>query len=95
MHNFLLSVNMFYIERLLQPILMILMALTGIVTVVLVLLQKGTNDNIGAIGGNESDSYAGKNKSKSKDFRLKVGTIVCGALMLLFSVAYFVMYLIW
>ncbi|MDE5618145.1 MAG: preprotein translocase subunit SecG [Clostridia bacterium] len=95
MHNFLLSVNMFYIERVLQPILMILMALTGIVTVVLVLLQKGTNDNIGAIGGNESDSYAGKNKSKSKDFRLKVGTIVCGALMLLFSVAYFVMYLIW
>ena len=95
MHNFLLSVKMFYIERVLQPILMILMALTGIVTVVLVLLQKGTNDNIGAIGGNESDSYAGKNKSKSKDFRLKVGTIVCGALMLLFSVAYFVMYLIW
>lgn len=95
MHNFLLSVNMFYIERVLQPILMILMALTGIVTVVLVLLQKGTNDNIGAIGGNETDSYAGKNKSKSKDFRLKIGTIVCGVLMLLFSVAYFVMYLIW
>ena len=98
MLDFLLIVDRgayFYVVQVLQPILMILMALMGIVTIVLVLLQKGTNDNIGAIGGSETDSYAGKNKSRSREFKLKVATMVCGVLMLLFSVGYFVIYLIW
>ena len=44
----------------LQPIFMILMALSGIATIVLVLLQKGSSDNISAIGGGSTETYVGK-----------------------------------
>lgn len=86
---------MSYVMEYLQPIFMILMALSGIATIVLVLMQKGSNDNIGVIGGNEMDTYAGRNKTRSKDFKLRIGTIVCGILMLLFSIGYFVLFIIW
>ena len=81
------------IETYLQPIFMIAMALVGIATIVLVLLQKGSNDNISAIGGGSTETYVGK-KPRSKDRNLKIGTVVCGVLMLLFSIGYFVLFLI-
>ena len=77
----------------LQPIFMILMALSGIATIVLVLLQKGSSDNISAIGGGSTETYVGK-KPRSKDRNLKIDTVICGALMLLFSIGYFVLFLI-
>lgn len=78
----------------LQPIFMILMALTGIATIVLILMQKGGGDNISAIGGGSSETYVGK-KPRSKDRNLKIGTVICGVLMVLFSIGYFVLFLIW
>ena len=81
------------IETYLQPIFMIAMALVGIATIVLVLLQKGSSDNISAISGGSTETYVGK-KPRSKDRNLKIGTVVCGVLMLLFSIGYFVLFLI-
>ena len=90
-----MSSNTFYqLMNYLQPIFMILMALSGIATIVLVLLQKGSNDNISAIGGGSTETYVGK-KPRSKDRNLKIGTVICGVLMLLFSIGYFVLFLIW
>ena len=45
-------------------------------------------------GGGSTETYVGK-KPRSKDRNLKIGTVICGVLMLLFSVGYFVLYLIW
>ena len=77
----------------LRPMLQIIMALVGIAAIVIIMMQKGTNDNIGAIGGAETDSYAGKNKSRSKDSILRILTIVMGALFLVISIIFFITFL--
>lgn len=77
----------------LRPTLQILMAIAGIATIVIVLMQKSADNNIGAISGQQTESYAGKNKSKSKEHKLRVWTIIGGAIILLFSVLYFITYL--
>ncbi len=77
------------VSQWLEPLLMILMAVIGICGVVLILMQKGTNDNIGTIGGSETDTYAGKNKSRSRESVLKKLTAVCFVLMMILAVVFF------
>lgn len=78
----------------LRPLLQILMALVGVATIVVVLMQKSADNNIGAIGGQQSsETYAGKNKTKSKENRLKIWTIIGGATMLVLSILYFITFL--
>ncbi len=77
------------VSQWLEPLLMILMAVIGICGVVLILMQKGTNDNIGTIGGSETDTYAGKNKSRSRESVLKKLTTVCFVLMMVLAVVFF------
>ena len=77
------------VSQWLEPLLMILMAVIGICGVVLILMQKGTNDNIGTIGGSETDTYAGKNKSRSRESVLKKLTAVCFVLMMILVVVFF------
>lgn len=52
----------------------ILMAIAAVALTVVVLMQKGTNDNVGVITG-ATDSYYGKNKEKSKEGVLKKITL--------------------
>ena len=77
------------VSQWLEPLLMILMAVIGICGVVLILMQKGTNDNIGTIGGSETDTYAGKKKSRSRESVLKKLTTVCFVLMMVLAVVFF------
>lgn len=77
------------ISRWLEPLLMILMAVMGIGAVICILMQKGTNDNIGSLGGSETDTYAGKNKSRSKESILRKLTVVFGVLVMVLSVVFF------
>ncbi|MGN0771496.1 MAG: preprotein translocase subunit SecG [Christensenellales bacterium] len=77
----------------LRPTLQILMALVSVAAIVIILMQKGTNNNIGVIGGQETDTYAGKNKAKSKESILRKLTIVMGVLFLVISVLFFITYL--
>ncbi len=80
------------ISRWLEPLLMFVMALVGVAAIVCILMQKGTNDNIGSLGGSEreTDTYAGKNKSRSRESILKKLTIVFLVLLLVISVVYFI-----
>lgn len=77
----------------LQPLLQILMALVGIGVVTAILMQKGTNNNIGVIGGQESDNYAGKNKAKSRQGLLRRLTVIGLFSMLVLSIVYFLTFL--
>lgn len=74
-----------------QGILVILMAVLAIAVIVLVLMQKGTSDNIGAIGGGETDSYMGKNKGQNKERALKIATAVISGVMVILAIVYFVL----
>ncbi len=48
----------------------ILMVLASIAMIVIVMMQKGTNDNVGVISG-ASDTFYGKNKKRGKESLLK------------------------
>lgn len=52
----------------------VLMLVACIAIVVVIMLQKGTNDNIGVVGG-ASDTFYGKNKEKTKEGILKKVTL--------------------
>lgn len=77
----------------LRPTLQIFMALVSIAAIIIIMMQKGTNNNIGAIGGQEADTYAEKNKARSKDSILRKLTIVMGVLFLVISIVFFVTFL--
>jgi preprotein translocase subunit SecG len=53
---------------------LILMALASVAIIVVVMMQRGTNDNVGVIAG-ASDTYYGKHKDKSKEGILKKVTL--------------------
>lgn len=79
--------------NIIQNILVILMVLLSIAVIVVVLMQKGTSDNIGVIGG-ETDSYMGKNKGPNKERTLKIVTAILGAIIVVLAIVYFVLAII-
>lgn len=92
---FLLGASIFpeYIYRWLRPVLMLLMLLVGIATVVVIMMQKPQDNNIGVLGGQEMDSYSRQNKSKSKESILKKLTITGAVLMAVLSIFFFITFL--
>ena len=68
---------------------MILMMIAAIAMIVVVLMQKGTNDNVGVITG-VSDTYYGKNKEKTKAGILKKVTFALFAFIIVCAVICFV-----
>lgn len=87
------SLFAYEVYRWLRPLLMMLMLLTGIATIVVIMMQKPQNDNIGVIGGQEADSYSKKNKSKSKESILKKLTITGAVLMAFFAIFFFITFI--
>lgn len=67
----------------------ILMLVAAIAMIVVVLMQKGTNDNVGVISG-ASDTYYGRNKEKGKEGVLKKITFGLFAFMIVCSIICFV-----
>ena len=65
------------------------MLIAGIALIVVVMMQKGTNDNVGVISG-ASDTYYGRNKEKGKEGVLKKVTFVLFAFILVCSIICFV-----
>lgn len=78
------------ISKWLEPTMMILMAVIGIAMTVCILMQKGTNDNIGTLGGSDTDAYTEKNKAKSKESVLRKLTVVFGVLLVVLSIVFFI-----
>lgn len=68
---------------------MILMLVASIGMIVVVMMQKGTNDNVGVISG-ASDTYYGRNKEKGKEGVLKKVTFGLFAFIIVCSIICFV-----
>ena len=69
---------------------MILMVLSSIAMIIVVLLQRGdASNNMSAITGG-SDTFFGRNKSRSIDGKFKLATIIIAASILVFSILFFV-----
>ena len=66
-----------------------LMALAAVTAIILILLQPSNSSGIDALGGS-SETFFGKNKGKSIEEKMKKWTWICLAVLIVFSVAFFI-----
>ena len=71
---------------------LVIMALAAIATIVLILLQPGNSTGIDALGGS-SETFFGKNKGKSSEERLKRWTWISLAILVVFSITFYILQL--
>ena len=67
----------------------VLMVISSIAMIVIVILQKGTGNDMSAIMGG-SDSFFSKNKVGTFEGKLRLFTVIIAGLMLISSVLFFV-----
>jgi preprotein translocase subunit SecG len=70
--------------------MIILMFVSAVAAIVLVLMQPSNSSGIDALGGSRETFY-GKNKGKSIEAQMKKWTWICLAVLLVFSVAFYVL----
>ncbi len=74
-------------------IMMGLMVVLAIGMIIVVLMQQGTNNNLGAITGG-GDSFFGKNKARTLDHKLKIVTVSFASGLMVCSILFFVFYIL-
>ena len=72
--------------------MIILMCVTALTAIILVLLQPANSSGIDALGGS-SETFFGKNKGKSVEAKMKKWTWICLAVLVVFSIIYYVLQL--
>jgi len=88
--NLICAVDRYYVILAFSIIFFILMVLSAIAMIIIVMLQQGESQNMGAITGG-AESFFGKNKSRSLDAKLKRLTIYIAIAILVSSIMAFVM----
>ena len=90
----LLDPTSFYAQyKVVSIILIILMAIAAIAAIILVLLQPSNSSGIDALGGS-SETFFGKNKGKSIEAKMKKWTWICLAILVVLSIAFYIIPLI-
>ena len=77
----------------LRPLILALCLVLGIAEVVVVMMQKPQNENIGVLGGQEMDSYSKKNKARSKESILKKLTVTFAVVLAVLAIFFFITYI--
>ncbi len=75
--------------KIISYVLLAIMAVCAIFVIVVVLIQQGQSNGLGALGGT-TDTFYGKNKGKSIESKLKKATTACLIIMAVIAIAYFV-----
>ncbi|MBO7178683.1 MAG: preprotein translocase subunit SecG [Clostridia bacterium] len=73
--------------------LMVVMVLLAVGMIVVVMMQSGNQNNLGAITG-AAESFFGKNKAKTMEAKFKRWTVIIAVSMLVCSILFFVFYLL-
>lgn len=66
-------------------------ALCALFVIIVVLIQPSNSNGVSALGGRSTDTFYGKNKSKSIESKLKIFTVVCLVLLAVLMVTYFLL----
>ena len=72
--------------------MIILMCVTALAAIILVLLQPANSTGIDALGGS-SETFFGKNKGKSIEAKMKKWTWICLAILVVFSIVFYILQL--
>ncbi len=68
-------------------IALVIMAICALFIILVVLFQPGNSSGIGALGG-QTETFLGKNKSKTFEHRMKVLTVISGIIFGVLSVIF-------
>lgn len=71
----------------LQPIFLIVMAICALFVILVVMFQPGNSSGVGALGGT-TETFLGKNKSKTFEHRMKKLTIISGIIFAVLCVVF-------
>lgn len=77
--------NVWY--NVLQPIFLIIMAICALFVILVVMFQPGNSSGVGALGGT-TETFLGKNKSKTFEHRMKKLTIISGVIFAVLCVVF-------
>ena len=77
------------VYKVLSITMIVLMAISAATAIILILLQPSNSSGIDALGGS-SETFFGKNKGKSIEEKMKKWTWICLAVLIVFSVAFFI-----
>ena len=77
----------------LSIICLILSVIASIFVIIVVIMQPGNSDGIGAISGH-SETFYGKNKSKTLESKMRKLTIVAIAVLMLCMIGFFIVLVI-
>lgn len=69
-------------------ICLILSVLCAIFIIIVVMLQPGNSNGISALNGS-SDTFYGKNKSKTLESKLRKLTVICVAVLIVLMIAFY------
>lgn len=85
--NLLFNYDVLYIW--LSRVCVILSVLCALFVTVVVMIQSGNSNGVSALGGS-SDTFYGKNKSKTVESKLRRLTVVCIAVMTVLLIAFYI-----
>lgn len=72
---------------LIKHIFLAIMAIAAIFVICVVLFQPGNSNGVGALGGT-TETFLGKNKSKTFEHKMKVLTVICGIIFAVLCVVF-------
>ena len=84
--------DLYNLYRGLSITMIILMGISALAAIILVLMQPANSSGIDALGGS-SETFFGKNKGKSSEAKLKKWTWICLAILVVFSIAFYILQL--
>ena len=71
---------------------LVIMAVAALTAIILILMQPSNSTGIDALGGS-SETFFGKNKGKSIEAKMKKWTWICLAILVVFSIAFYILQL--
>ena len=74
----------------LRVILAIVLAICGLFNILVVLLQPGNSSGVSALGGT-TETFLGRNKSKTFEHKMKKLTIISGIIMAVLCIVFFIL----
>lgn len=84
--------DIYPIYRVICLVLLLVMMVAAIVSVIIVLVQPGNSTGIDALGGS-SETFFGKNKGQSIEYKMKKWTIISLIVLTTLSIIFFILQL--
>jgi len=80
--------NNYPLYQTLSVICVVLSVLCALFLIVVVMIQPGNSNGVSALGGN-TDTFYGKNKSKTVESKLRRLTVICLIVLVVLMIAFF------